>query len=56
MGLESSVVTEAAQVTAVAQVQFLAQEILHAMGGAKKKKKKGSTKDTKEVKLYLWLN
>ena len=55
MGLEFSVVTEAAQVTAVAQVQFLAQEILHAMGGAKKKKK-GSTKDTKEVKLYLWLN
>ena len=29
-----------AQVTAVAQVQILAQELLHALGMAKKKKKK----------------
>ena len=39
---ESSIVTAVAQDAAVAQVKFLAQQLLHAMGMEKKKKKKGT--------------
>ena len=39
-GWGSSVATAVALVTAVAQVRFLAQELVHATGKAKKKKKK----------------
>ena len=40
--VRSSVVTAAAWVTAVVQVQTLARELPHAMNAAKKKKKKFS--------------
>ena len=42
--LVTSVVTAAAGVTAVVGVQSLAQEFLHAVGAAKKKKKKKAIK------------
>ena len=45
MRLVASVVTAMALVTAVAQIQSLAEELLHAAGMTKKKKKKSISRN-----------
>ena len=50
--LRIHVVTAVVQVTAVAQFQSLAQELLHAADAAKKKKKKKNGEKNGEGKYY----